>query len=221
MPRTARIIIPNFPHHVTQRGNRSQKVFFSEADKGLYLALLAKELRSTPVRIWAYCLMDNHVHFVAVPSEENDLARLFGEVHKKYSQTINKRNGWKGYLWQGRFGSCVMDERHLYAAARYVENNPVKAGLVDRAEDYPWSSAAAHVKGVPDRILSKSYLAEEIRDWGRYLREREDEEETEKIRYCAGTGRPCGDDAFVDQLEYMLQLKLFTKPKGRRVRTQK
>ena len=136
MARIARVVAPNMPHHVVQRGNRKQKVFFSDDDKVAYLKILKEQSQKFRVLIWAYCLMDNHVHFVAVPQGEEGLANTFGQAHRHYTRLVNFREGWRGYLWQGRFSSYVLDENYLYGAVRYIENNPVRAGLVSKAEGF-------------------------------------------------------------------------------------
>ena len=145
MPRIARIVVPGLPHHVTQRGNRRMRTFFGDEDYQEYPALLAHWCGQYGNRIWAYCLMPNHMHLIVAPESADGLCRGICEAHRRYSRRINFREGWRGHLWQGRFASFVMDEPHLLAAARYVERNPVKARLVDAAADWPWSSAAAHV----------------------------------------------------------------------------
>ncbi len=169
MPRIARIVIPGCPHHVIQRGNRRLKVFFSEEDKSLYLGLIQRHARKYGIIIWAYCLMDNHVHMIAVPKNRESLARGIGESHRKYTNLINIRENWKGYLWQGRFISYPLDGGHLFAAVRYVERNPVRAHIVARAEQYKWSSAPAHVLGVKDELISACPLTADIEDWAFYL----------------------------------------------------
>jgi putative transposase len=194
MSRIARIVIPSYPHHVIQRGNRRQKVFFSDRDKNTYLNLLHKETVRCGIEIWAYCLMDNHVHFIVVPEKEDSLARGIGETHRKYTRLINLREGWSGYLWQGRFLSYPLNNRYLYAAVRYVERNPVRAELVENAEDYRWSSARTHVYHKHDILLSDSFLISEIKDWASYLSEYEDPILTDTFRKHANTGRPLGDD---------------------------
>ena len=130
MPRLARVVIPGEPHHVTQRGNRRQETFFSDEDYEAYLDLMAEWCEREGVEVWAYCLMPNHVHLVAVPSSEDALRRGIAEAHRRYSRRINFREGWRGHLWQGRFASFPMDDAHLYLATRYVELNPVRARLV-------------------------------------------------------------------------------------------
>jgi len=144
MARVARIVAPGRAHHVTQRGNRRMQTFFCDEDYREYLSLLERWCGEFEVRIWSYCLMPNHVHLILVPSTADGLRRAVAEVHRRYTRMINSREDWRGCLWQGRFASFVMSEKHLMGAVRYVERNPVKAGLVRRAEDWPWSSAAAH-----------------------------------------------------------------------------
>jgi putative transposase len=144
MARLARAVVAGYPHHITQRGNRRLPTFFSDEDYEAYLALMAAHGAACGVEVWAWCLMPNHVHLVAVPKTAEALARAVGEAHRRYTRGINFREGWRGHLWQERFFSCVLDGPHALAAARYVERNPVRAGLVKRAWDWPWSSAAGH-----------------------------------------------------------------------------
>ena len=153
MARIARVVIPDIPYHITQRGNRRQRVLFSDDDRIAYLELLSTAARTHAVEVWAYCLMDNHIHVIAVPRKIIGLAKAFAETHQRYTRMINFRKGWRGYLWQGRFFSCALDEPHLYAAMRYVEKNPVRAKMIERAEDYRWSSARAHVLGATMRYF--------------------------------------------------------------------
>lgn len=206
MPRIARVVVEHIPHHIIQRGNRNQRVFFHDSDKMAYLRLLRQFTGEHQVRIWAYCLMDTHVHLVAVPEQASGLASALAETHKRYTRMINVRHGWRGYLWQGRFHSYVMDERYLFAAVRYVERNPVEAGMVTRAETYPWSSAPAHVLKRPDPLLSPCFLEEQISDWNRYL-QADDPAVMEKIATHLRTGRPLGGQDFVHRLEIRLGRK--------------
>jgi putative transposase len=198
MSRIARIVISGYPHHVIQRGNRRQKVFFSEQDKKTYINLLHKESVRCGIEIWAYCLMDNHVHLILVPGREDSLAHGIGETHRKYTRMINMREGWSGYLWQGRFLSYPLDNKYLYSAVRYVERNPVRAGLVRNAADYRWSSARAHIYHVHDILLSDSFLISEIKDWASYLSEYEDPLLTDTFWKHASTGRPLGDEIMIN-----------------------
>ena len=165
MARLARVVIPGLPHHITQRGNRRQQTFFNEGDYAAYLELMTEWCREQGVEIWSYCLMPNHTHSIAVPSSEDGLRWAIGETHRRYTRRINFREKWRGYLWQGRFASFVMDEPYLLAAARYIELNPVRARLVSKAEDWPWSSARAHLAGQDDPLVKVGPLLAMIGDW--------------------------------------------------------
>jgi putative transposase len=197
MPRLARIVVPLVPHHLIQRGNRRQNVFFSDEDKTYYLRLLQKWCSVRGVSIWAYCLMDNHVHFVAVPSGLASLAEAFGAVHQGYTKAINARFGWQGFLWQGRFLSFPLDDCYLYRTIRYVELNPVRAKIVKAAADYPWSSAPAHVLGKGDQLLSRNPLGVGKEEWAAYLAAGLIEFETTLFRDHANSGKPLGDENFL------------------------
>ncbi len=166
MARIARVVAPGYPHHITQRGNYKQNTFTKDAEYSRYLKWLDEYSDRYKLPILAYCLMPNHVHFIAIPEEENSLAKTFHACHTRYSQYFNKKNNITGHLWQGRFYSCVLDDSHLYAAVRYVEKNPVRAKLVKRAEDWCWSSARAHLNREKS-ILPLANINEfiEISDW--------------------------------------------------------
>ena len=141
MPRISRAVAIGFPHHITQRGNYRRNVFENEADYLHYIDWLVLYSDKYLLEIWAYCLMGNHVHFIVLPLNADSIARTFNTLHMRYAQCINRRHKQAGHLWQGRFVSCVLDERHLYAGIRYVEKNPVRAGVVRKPQDYRWSSA--------------------------------------------------------------------------------
>jgi len=177
-------------------------VFFNDQDKEEYMELLSVLTRKAGIEVWAYCLMDNHVHFVAVPHEETSLAKAIGVAHKQYTRMIHFRENWRGYLWQGRFFSVPLSDQYLYRAVRYVEKNPVRARLVHRAEDYRWSSAKAHVSKSDDPLLSRNALATGIDNWAAYLAEDETKDREIIVRHTA-TGRPLGDEAFITRLEQL------------------
>jgi putative transposase len=153
MARIARVVAAGIPHHVTQRGNRRLTTFFTDEDYQTYIALMAEWCRKCAVEIWAYCLMPNHVHLIAVPETEDGLRLGIGEAHRRYSRMVNFREDWRGHLWQGRFSSFPMDEVYLLASARYVEKNPVRAHLVPEASLWPWSSTRAHLAGQDDEFV--------------------------------------------------------------------
>ncbi len=214
MPRLPRVVLPGCPHHVINRGNRRQIVFFSDKDKRAYYNILKRETNKVGIIIWTYCLMDNHVHLIAVPESKDALAKGIGEAERKYSRIINLRYDWKGHLWQERFKSNPMGEDYLYSAVRYIERNPVREGIVEKAEDYYFSSAKAHVFGENDELLSDFYLTSEIPDWASYLREETNESEKELFRSHAHSGHPLGDDEFIENLERMMGMSLRKKKPG-------
>tara|TARA_B100000315_G_scaffold161841_1_gene150343 strand:+ start:108 stop:776 length:669 start_codon:yes stop_codon:yes gene_type:complete len=197
----ARVVIPRLPHHVTQRGNRRQEVFFSDADYRHYLDLLSHHTGQAGTEVWAYCLMPNHVHLMLVPSDEGGLQNALQEAHRRYTRQINRQKDWKGYLWQGRFASCPLDERHMLAAARYVELNPVRAGLTRRAEDWPWSSARAHLAGEDDGIVRVAPLLKAVPDWAAFLAQGLADADAASLRGGERTGRPLGSESFLKDLE--------------------
>lgn len=172
--------------------------------------------RKYSLKIWAYCLMGNHVHFIAVPMEPHSMAKTFNTLHMRYSQYINQRHNATGHLWQGRFFSCVLDERHLYSGMRYVENNPVRAKITKKADEYRWSSARSHVDGTVNPVLSNDCtMIESVAEWSAYLEEKEESRMIEAIRQNTRTGRPCGEERFVLRIEESLGRRLNAMPRGR------
>ncbi len=215
MARLSRIVVPGYPHHVTQRGVRSMDVFHSESDRREYLSMLGEEIAWHGVAILAWCLMTNHVHFVAVPHRETSLAGAFGAAHRRYTRMKNFAVGVRGYLFQGRFGSCVLDESHLMAAARYVELNPVRVGLVTLPWEYPWSSARFHVRiAEHDSLVTDRTLLGLVSDWEGFLRPPEDNA-LRALRQATRTGRPAGDGAFVATVEKLTARDLSKGRPGR------
>jgi putative transposase len=189
MPRAARRVLPGIPHHVTQRGNRRQQTFFGDADYALYLRLLRDACARSGTAVWAWCLMPNHVHLVLVPADEDGLRAALAPAHRRYTWEVNRREGWQGFLWQGRFRSFAMDEAHVYACLRYVELNPVRAGLVARPEDWRWSSAGAHLGARVDGVTDLGAGAERIDDWRDFLDAGLAEEDCAAIRTAERLGR--------------------------------
>jgi putative transposase len=163
--------------------------------------------------------MTNHIHLVAVPSTSDGLQRVLKPLHMRYAQRINRARGWKGHLWQGRFFSSPLDEAYLWAAVRYVERNPVRAGLVRHAENYRWSSAAAHCGKRGDELLNpQSGLSgkfSEIEDWSTWLAEGDEAGELETLRCNVEKGLPCGSNGFVQKLGRQVGRMLEYRPRGR------
>ena len=219
MPRIARIVIPGCAHHITQRGNNRQDVFFVDDDRRLYLGLLAEECDARGLDILAYCLMSNHVHLIAVPRDEQSLAKGFGRTNFRYAQAVNRLHGRSGHLWQNRFYSCPLDGRHFWRAMCYVERNPVCAKMVRVAWRYPWSSAAAHCGKSADKtgLLDMAWWARKSpgRDWPACLQRRQDKTELAALRLCTHRGRPLGTDSFMSKLEKLVGRRLRPLPVGR------
>lgn len=213
----ARVIIPDIPHHIIQRGNRRQPVFFSDDDRKAYLDYLCLHAKPAGISIWAYCLMHNHVHLIAVPKHKTSFADGFSESHKRYSRRINFRENWRGHLWEGRFKSYPLAESHLYAAMRYVERNPVRAKIVKQAWEYPWSSAQIHVNKVKDKIIDNCFIIDEIKDWAQYIAEADADNDLILFRKHSNTGRPLGDMKFIDLMEKISGRILHRKKTGPKV----
>jgi len=201
MARMPRLVVPGYPHHVTQRGCRRMRTFFSYSDYKAYLNLVSEAKDECGIDIWAYCLMPNHVHAVVVPSEEDSLSRFYRFVHRSYTRRVNYREGWSGHLWQERFHSSVMDEQYLLSTVRYVELNPVRAHLCPSPKEWPWSSVHAHLAGESDEVVSVEPLLERISDWSRYLELAPSECDLETLRQRTDTGRPIGDASFIGHME--------------------
>lgn len=190
MPRTARIIVPGAPHHVTQRGNRREPIFFEDGDQAIYLRILSAQARQRGVGIWAYCLMPNHVHLILTPTDATGLASAVGETHRRYTNFINGRAGWTGHLFQARYASVAMSEAHFLTAARYVALNPVRARLVERAVDWRWSSVHAHLTGRDDGIVTVAPLLERVGCFAETLDTQADDPVFVALRSAEITGRP-------------------------------
>ena len=201
MPRFRRLVVPGFPHHVTQRGVRRQRTFFEADDYRNYLRMAIKLIAAADLDIWAYCLMPNHIHAIAVPHNRCALSKFFGQLHRAYATATNKKNDWKGHLWQERFYSVVMDESHTTSAIRYVERNPVRAGLCAQPQDWPWSSARAHLGLTTDPLVDDKVAQDIIGDWKSYLRAADIDKELQMIRSQTDSGRPDGDRHFLRRLE--------------------
>lgn len=201
MARIPRVELLDYPHHVTQRGNRRLQTFYSDLDYRAYFRLMIEAKEKSGASIWAYCFMPNHVHYVVVPGIKGGLTRLMQHSHRRYAWRVNQRMQWQGHLWQSRFYSCPMDEAHLVASVRYVELNPVRAGICADPRDWRWSSVHAHFKGDDDDLVDVSPMLERFPDWGSYLSESSPKSIIDTIRSSASSGRPAGDDAFISMVE--------------------
>jgi putative transposase len=218
MPRCARVVFPGVPHHVTQRGNNKQQVFYCRGDGVRYLDLLRDHAARQGVEIIAYCLMPNHIHLVIVPARPDGLHALLKPVHGQFAQRINRMRVQTGHLWQGRYFSSPLDSSYFVNAVRYVELNPVRAKLAARAEDYSWSSAAAHCGLARDPVVGRTPSFQElagIKDWSGWLAEGLPSDVMTEIRRNVTQNLPCGSEEFIRHLEDAAGRQLRYRTPGR------
>lgn len=219
MARLARIVVPGLPHHVTARGNRREPIFFQDGDQDIYCDMLAEQTRRHGVEVWAYCLMPNHVHLILRPGDETGLGRALGGAHRRWASYVNARGRWTGHLFDGRFASVAMDERHLMSAVRYVSLNPVRARLVPRAEDWPWSSVRAHLKGEGDGLVVLAPVLQRIERFAEILETEPDDPAFAALRAAGAAGRALGSADFVADLEKRLGRPIARRAPGRKPTT--
>ncbi|MGE4286955.1 MAG: transposase [Phycisphaerae bacterium] len=222
MPRKARIVLEGCPHHITQRGNNRQEVFFVNDDRTVYLELLKEQSGKFGLSILAYCLMSNHIHIIAIPRNADSLAKAIGRTHLLYTQYVNRMHGRSGHLWQNRFHSCVLDGRHLWKAMRYVEQNPVRAKMAQNAAQYKYSSAKAHVESFDTQgLLDMNWWREHIgrRDWEQTLQVRLSGEYISRLKLAISRGRPLAGDSFMSKMEKLVGKRLRPLPVGRPTKT--
>jgi len=218
--RLPRFVAPGVAHHVTQRGNHRQEVFFDDEDRRVYLAALAENAAKYGARLLGYCLMSNHVHAIAVPEGEESLAKAFGRAHADYARWLHVRHRQTGHLWQNRFYSCALDAGYCWAALRYVEQNPVRVGLVAEAWSWPWSSAKTHI--APDANDPLVDLAAWRACWNPQSWQRalavgvRDALLEERLRQATKTGRPFGAAGFAESMERIAGRPLVPSKRGRK-----
>ncbi len=216
MPRRARIVLPGYFHHVTQRGNYQQNVFLSNQDRAVYLKYIDENAQKYGLNIYAFCLMDNHVHFIVTPISKDSLSNTFRVAHQRYALYVNKRGRQLGHLWQSRFYSCILLGEHIARAIRYVERNPVRAGLVNKPEDFLWSSARSHF-GKRYRIISLTDIPKYItvESWKKYLTSEDAPEDLQEIRANTLQGKAFGNVNSIEILEKQIDRNLVFCPQGR------
>lgn len=220
MPRIARVVAVGFPHHITQRGNYRKPIFIDDDDRRKYLSFLQLESQRHGLEILGFCLMPNHIHVIGLPKAPQSMAQVFKYVNMKYAQYFHRRTqAGAGHLWQGRFFSCVMDESYLVACARYIERNPVRARMVQRPSDWPWSSARIH-SGLdshdPLGIMKLfEYVSVSMEHWREFIEAKDHPAEVEVIKEHTIKGRPLGNSSFIGALEEKLGRILKPGKRGR------
>lgn len=215
MPRFRRLVVPGYPHHITQRGVRKQTTFFEPTDYRAYLDMAEALLEESRIDFYAYCLMPNHIHAIVVPHDETALSTYFATLHRRYARRTNALHEWRGHLWQERFYSVVMRASHTLAAMRYVELNPVRAGLVQLPHAWPWSSARGNLDITSDPLVDRDKTRQIVSDWRAYLDESSDSRQIDDLRRQTRTGRPEGDETFLSELEALSGRRLRKKRRGR------
>jgi putative transposase len=205
MARLSRIVVPDTPHHVTQRGNRHQALFTEPGDYALYRDLLAERCAKNGITCWAYCLTPNQVHLILNPGASTGLSRSVGEAHRRYTAYVNARARLTGHLFQGRFGCVAMDEAHCLNAVRYLAFNPVRAGLCDKPEDWPWSSVEAHLADRDDALVRVRPVLRIAPKFADLLDLSHDElAALDAFETLAVNDRPLGSAAFIAEAERKL-----------------
>lgn len=193
---------------------RRQTTFFDNADYLAYLRLAIAALERVDIKIWAYCLMPNHIHAVVMPGNIDSLSKFFAPLHRRYARRTNLKHDWRGHLWQERFYSVVMDEPHVLSAMRYVELNPVRAGLCAAPQDWPWSSARGNLGLAIDLLADRSETQALVSDWHEYLGAHDKHNEIEQLRHQTLTGRPEGRSEFIEKLEALSGRQIRKKSPG-------
>jgi putative transposase len=218
MPRIARIIYVGYPHHIVQRGNNKQTVFFVDADREEYLKFLNKYANECGCILNSYCLMKNHIHLLLNPKQQNSLSKTMQKLSLKYTQYINKKYKRTGRLWECRFHSCVVEkEVYLWSVCRYIERNPVRAGIVEKAIQYKWSSAKANTNSdYKNKLIEpiwKDYFERD--EYKKFLSQSDDKEEIEKLKKSTFSGIPSGSEKFIQHIEREVGISLIKRKKGR------
>jgi REP-associated tyrosine transposase len=206
VPRKTRCFDPGTPYHVTERGIDRERVFFHATDRLSYLTLASSLREATQVRVLAWCLMTNHVHWVIVPEREDSLPCFFRHLQGRYAQAVNARRGRTGHLWHNRYFACALDRSHLWTAIRYTELNPVRAGIIANPIDYRWSSAASHLtgpEGERSQLLDWAFWREHggAVAWREMLQGFDDALTVGNLRTATYSGKPYGSDTFICQQE--------------------
>ena len=212
MPRLPRNLVPGLPQHVIQRGNNRQAIFTSDADLAAYAHWLLEGAERFDVAVHGWVFMTNHVHLLATPYDHTSLSRLMQFLGRLYVRYFNFTYARSGPLFEGRFRTCIVQEnRSLLTCLRYIELNPVRAGIVKDPGDYCWSSYRSHAFGVRAGLWSPHYLYLELakkekqrqQTWRNLINETLDIEVLAKVRHCANSGLVLGTESFREQVRHL------------------
>lgn len=219
MARQARIVISNTPHHISQRGNRGEAVFFEKEDYQTYLDIITEQLKNAQIDLLSYCLLPNQIHLLVMPQSADKMAKAIGEAHRRYTNHINQRQGWSGHLFQNRFFSYAVDEQHTLRAARFIETLPITSGITNKPENYLWSSAKFRVKVIGNPVLKQFPTFDSVIDWKDFLSRPMDMAELKTIQTHLQTGRPRGNNLFLDMIEEKTGRPVRPQKRGRKPKT--
>lgn len=224
MARLPRLSVPGYPHHVIQRGNNRQAIFLADVDRLRMLELLEDHARQHEVAVHAYVLMDNHFHLLLTPRTGDGLSRLMQAVGRRYVRYFNDSHGRSGTLWEGRYRSTLIEaESHLLACMAYIDLNPVRAGLVNMARDYPWSSHAHYAGLRVDRLVTPHPLYWELGNtpfareaaYARLVQEGLSQQQQLALTESALSGWALGSPAFMAALQAKTERRLSKSYPGR------
>ena len=213
MPRTARAAQGGYCYHVLNRGNARRTVFHKDGDFDAFVRILAEAELRTPVRLLSWCLMPNHFHIAVWPRTGEDLSQFMMWLMTAHVRRYHQHYHSSGHIWQGRFKAFpIQDDVHLLTVLRYIERNPLRAGLVQRAEDWRWSSASLHRDGRPNLDVGPVRRPD---DWLAFVNEPQTEAEVKRLRQCLQRGRPFGESSWQLQTAQRLGLESSLRPRGR------
>jgi putative transposase len=217
MPRKDRYIVPGLPHHLFQRGNNKQNVFRDLKDKRFFIEKIKREAEENSVRIGAYCLMTNHFHFLLFPDTKENFIRFVKSASQKYSQYFNRKYKRTGKVWENRYKLNIVDPEACWVLARYVERNPIRAGLVERVEDYEYSSAAVHLCGGIDDLVTEDILKGKRKEYIEFFHEKDadNKNELDRIRDVIQRQKAIGSKDFLGRLRERFGMDFNIRMRGR------
>ena len=209
--------MPNSPHHVFHRGNNKQNIFISEEDKLYFVKHLKNYANDNKVRIGAYCIMTNHFHLLLFPDDKDGFITLMKAASQKYSQFFNKKYKRTGKIWENRYKMNIVDPVSIWHVARYIERNPLRAGIVERAEEYIYSSAARHLKGDRNDVITEDIIKQNRSNYLLFFQEQEadDEKELNKLNEIIHQEKAIGSEVFLRMLKDKFNVNFSLMTRGR------
>ena len=220
MARQARIVIPHHFHHIAQRGIEGERIFFDKQDFQKYLNIIQEQSRAKEMEIFSYCFFPNQIHILCVPQDKKDLSSIIGETNRQYTKYINQKMERVGSLFQNRFFSYTMDEPSALRAARFIETLPVTRELTPKPQNYLWSSAKFRIKNISESFIKEFKNFHALQNWEEFLNRPMDQKELRAVQLHLQTGRPRGNDLFLDMVENEIGKSVRPKKRGRKPKAQ-